>query len=476
MNDAQLRDLMTSAYDAVPSAPSPLDPDADLGRGRTARGRRRARRAGAGAVLAVAALAAGAALIQPGAGAARVPATPGPTPVVSTTGVEGSVSSSELEQRMEQALREHLVDADQYLGKTALPAGGGDAVGANVGIRRPWVKNPEDAFGAPAVYLVSRASLPDGVTWPVDERWMCSTLVGPDGSCSVVFRRDDIGVFTAQDEGLPRAYALYADGRSVEARLEPADPPTEAVGAPLPTLDELAAVVSDPALAWPGSLEAREPDRPSVATIPSTGKSETVTPTDYGRRMENAIRTHLSGASTYLGAWEPPTGGLFVEAANPDGPVDAFGVWLGWSEGDEEQVGTVRIVSSRQWAGDESGRPYEEAVCGFAAGRYGGCSLVLEKDGIQVFYGEDGYERQASALYPDGREVKVRVTDWESSAGTQPTDVPVPTRAEIIALVTDPTIAWPGEVAGPHPFVPERSILEQHQIEMDQWENMTGNG
>ena len=81
------------------------------------------------------------------------------------------------------------------------------------------------------------------------------------------------------------------------------------------------------------------------------------------------------------------------------------------------------------------------------------CRLLEKRpDGSRLYYGSTRTARGASLTYADGRVAYVAVTAQQGGNSLTATTAPLPSKAELIAVVTDPRILWDGPLAESSPY------------------------
>lgn len=290
MNDEQLRDLLLSAHESVPA--SGFDPADDVERARQARSRRRVARTGVGATAAVVGVTLALSLLprvddalgtlSPAAGgpgvatgtptATEAPRAPVPTAKVGATPNATTLTSEELLQRMEAAIRANAAGSARYLRpRNGTDAGTDGRELERVGVHAPWAKAGESKLGEIRV-MSAAATDPDS--------YQCGGIRSQlePSECTLVAQRKGTKIYYGSKPGTRAASITYADGRQVAVIASDLQggnslAPTTV---PLPTKEELIAIASEPGLAWPGVLEDnlklwKHWERPDVEQTPPAG-------------------------------------------------------------------------------------------------------------------------------------------------------------------------------------------------------------
>lgn len=199
----------------------------------------------------------------------------------------------------------------------------------------------------------------------------------------------------------------------------------------------------------PGAM----PGGPMVSTTTTTLRpTETTTTrepglpaTEYVHRMIAAMQKYPAGSVKYLAHPDSRGGG---GGQNSAGQTARLHVLLGWGVKDSPNRGYIEVeaISKPEYPGNG-------IICGKEARLpKSECGLVGSRDGAKVYYVETAKGRSASIVYPDGSQVAVIAMAEQLGNSEGATPAPLPTKTELVAIATDPELAWPGLVTGPIPF------------------------
>ncbi|MDV3222969.1 hypothetical protein [Intrasporangium sp.] len=182
--------------------------------------------------------------------------------------------------------------------------------------------------------------------------------------------------------------------------------------------------------------QAAEP----TTTARSATKGAALTTEELGTRMEAAIRTHAAGSDDYLRPRHGNSSGSYRDE------FYRFGIHATWAKQGEKSLGGIRVVSS---AATDPEKELREPCGGTGQGRLepGQCALVDQRGGNKIHYGSTDGTRAASITYADGRQVWVIAVALQGESSLTPTTAPLPTKEELIAIVSEPGLAWPGKLA-----------------------------
>ncbi|MGO4597707.1 hypothetical protein [Terrabacter sp. 2RAF25] len=180
------------------------------------------------------------------------------------------------------------------------------------------------------------------------------------------------------------------------------------------------------------------PRTSSAAAPPLTGDQ-------LGARMVAVVRAHVSGAGRYLGGWGDESSGSGTRTSFDDSGVSRFGITVSWGRKGSSSLGGVEIGSTTAGFARGGGET-DSPRCGAAfPDAPSVCRLVRqEPDGSRLYYGSTGTTRAASHTRPDGRTAYVSVTAREPGNSLRATTAPLPSRSELLAVVTDPRLLWVG--------------------------------
>lgn len=183
------------------------------------------------------------------------------------------------------------------------------------------------------------------------------------------------------------------------------------------------------------------------SAIPSLTKLEADSTRELAQLMLNAIRTNAAGSGDYLRPWgsgaEP--GGMMMGARGED--LHKFGVVVHWSRAGERNTGAIELLSAA--AGDPDTYRCGGDRSSLVASR---CKLVSRSNGIEIYYGSTSGVRAASISYPDGREVAIIASSLQLGNSIKATAAPLPTKNELVAIVSEPALAWPAAIANSYPL------------------------
>jgi hypothetical protein len=207
-----------------------------------------------------------------------------------------------------------------------------------------------------------------------------------------------------------------------------------------------------------GTLFPAGPSRSSaapIATATATARPTALSPTttaptttaELAQRMLGAIRANAAGSGSYLRRWGKGQSGAGLQAGSKGLDLSRFGIVVGWSRAGEKSTGAIELLSA-------SSVDEESLRCGgyradLPTAR---CKLVSDRGGSKVYYGSIAGVRAASISYADGREVSIIASSLQAGNSLAATTAPLPTRSELIAIVTDPGLAWPGRLRDTNPL------------------------
>ncbi|WP_330475024.1 hypothetical protein [Terrabacter sp. C0L_2] len=162
-----------------------------------------------------------------------------------------------------------------------------------------------------------------------------------------------------------------------------------------------------------------------------------------GARMAAVVQAHTSGAGRYLGGWGDGSSGSGTRTSMKDSKIARFEITISWGRKGSTSLGGVHVGSaSARFLRDEG--PTATLDCGGEFTDWPSvCRLVRrEPDGSRLHYGSTGTSRAASRTYADGRTAYVSVTAREGGNSLTATTAPLPSKAELLAIVADPRLLW----------------------------------
>lgn len=177
-------------------------------------------------------------------------------------------------------------------------------------------------------------------------------------------------------------------------------------------------------------------DTPSTTTAPLT--------TDLlGARMATVVQAHAASAGRYLGGWGDGSSGSGTRTSMKDSKIARFEITISWGRKGSTSLGGVHVGSAGAGFLRDEG-PTATLDCG---GEFTDtpsvCRLVRrEADGSRLYYGSTGSTRAASRTYADGRTAYVSVAAREGGNSLTATTAPLPSKAELLAIVADPRLLW----------------------------------
>ncbi len=192
----------------------------------------------------------------------------------------------------------------------------------------------------------------------------------------------------------------------------------------------------------------RTPARPLTTPTPPPSSSPTapLTSGQLGSRMVATVRAHASGADRYLGGWGDESSGSGIRSSSDSQGLGRFGITVSWGRAGSTSLGGVQVGSTTAHFARAEGQA-EALRCNgeFIGPASSTCRLVRHgEDGSRLYYGATRSTRAASYTYPDGRLAYVSVTTRQRGNSLTDTTAPLPSKAEMIAIVTDPRLVWEG--------------------------------
>ncbi|WP_323099066.1 hypothetical protein [Intrasporangium sp. YIM S08009] len=196
------------------------------------------------------------------------------------------------------------------------------------------------------------------------------------------------------------------------------------------------------------------PTPSSTASRPSYSTAPPMTTGQLGRRMVEVVRARAAGADRYLGGWGDDSSGGGIRTSFDSFGVGRFAISVAWGRPGSSSLGGVSVGATTAPFAREDGQA-ASLRCGgaFTDTTTSPCRLADGRpDGPRLYYGSTGTTRAASLTRPDGRVAYVVVTARQAGNSLTATTAPLPSKSELIAIVTDPRLLWDGALVDSSPF------------------------